>query len=115
MEEFIINTKIYMGGDSSEKIADFAIKRAFIFCDPFMRQSGKTDLIVTKLVNLHAEYQIFAEVVPDPDMTVIQKGLNQLNMFRPDTVFALGGGSAIDTAKAVVHCILRCMVSQDLA
>lgn len=103
MEEFIINTKIYMGGDSSEKIGDFAIKRAFIFCDPFMRQSGKTDLIVTKLVNLHAEYQIFAEVVPDPDMTVIQKGLNQLNMFRPDTVFALGGGSAIDTAKAVVH------------
>ncbi len=103
MEEFTINTKIYMGEDSSEKIYTFEIKRAFIFCDPFMQQSGKTELIVTKLTDLHAEYQIFAEVVPDPDMTVIQKGLNQLNRFRPDTVFALGGGSAIDTAKAVVH------------
>lgn len=103
MEEFIINTKIYMGEESCEKIWDLEIKRAFIFCDPFMQQSGKTELIVTKLVDMHAEYQIFAEVVPDPDMTVIQKGLNRLNLFKPDMVFAIGGGSAIDTAKAVVH------------
>lgn len=68
-----------------------------------MQQSGKTDLIVTKLVDMGAECQVFSEVVPAPDMMVIQKGLNQLNRFRPDTVFALGGGSAIDTAKAVVH------------
>lgn len=79
------------------------IKRAFIFCDPFMFQSKKTDLIVSKLADMNAEYQIFADVVPDPDMNVIQKGLNQLNYFKPDTDFAIGGGSAIDTAKAVVH------------
>ena len=103
MEEFTMNTRIYMGEDSCEKISEFEIKRAFIFCDPFMKQSGKTDLIVTKLVKMRVEYYIFADVVPDPDMTVIQKGLNQLNAFKPDTVFAFGGGSAIDTAKAVVH------------
>ena len=103
MEEFTMNTRIYMGEDSCEKISEFEIKRAFIFCDPFMKQSGKTDLIVTKLVKMRVEYYIFADVVPDPDMAVIQKGLNQLNAFKPDTVFAFGGGSAIDTAKAVVH------------
>lgn len=103
MEEFIMSTKIYMGEGSCEKIRDFTIKRAFVFCDSFMQQSGKTDLVVTKLIDLHAEYQIFAEIVPDPDMEVIQKGLNQLNRFQPDTVVALGGGSAIDTAKAVTY------------
>lgn len=103
MEEFIMSTKIYMGEGSCEKIREFKIKRAFIFCDPFMMQSGKTDLVVTKLTDMQAEYQIFADVVPDPDMEVIQKGLNQLNLFKPDTVFAIGGGSAMDTAKAVVH------------
>lgn len=103
MEEFVMNTRIYMGEDSCGKISGFEIRRAFVFCDPFMRQSGKTDLITAKLEKMHAEYYIFADVVPDPDMTVIQKGLNQLNIFKPDTVFAFGGGSAIDTAKAVVH------------
>ncbi len=103
MEEFAMSTRIYMGEGCCEKICDYKIRRAFIFCDPFMQQSKKTELIASKLDGMHAEYKIFAEVVPDPDMTVIQKGLNQLNVFRPDTVFALGGGSAIDTAKAVVH------------
>lgn len=41
MEEFTMNTRVYMGEDSCEKISEFEIKRAFIFCDPFMKQSGK--------------------------------------------------------------------------
>ncbi len=103
MEEFIMNSKIYMGEDASDQICTLNIQRALIFCDPFMKQSGKTELIVKKLDSVHAEYEIFADVVPDPDMTVIQKGLNQINRFKPDTVFALGGGSAIDTAKTVTY------------
>ena len=103
MKEFTMNTKIYMGQGFSEKIAEFQIHRAFIFCDPYMHQSGKTNLITKQLEKMHVEYQVFAEVVPDPDLTVIQKGLNLLNRFQPDTVFALGGGSAMDTAKAVAH------------
>ena len=103
MEDFIMSTKIYMGEGSCDKIREFQIERAFIVCDPFMQTSGMTDLISDKLSDMGAEYQIFAEVVPDPDLTVIQKGLNQLNIFRPDTVFAIGGGSAIDTAKSIVY------------
>ncbi|MGN0294157.1 MAG: 1-propanol dehydrogenase PduQ [Lachnospiraceae bacterium] len=103
MDEFILKTKIYAGTDSCEKIREYMIEKAFIFCDPFILKSKKTDLIVSELHKIHADYRIFADVIPDPDMTVIQKGLNQLNQFRPDTVFAIGGGSAIDTAKAVVH------------
>lgn len=103
MKEFTMNTKIYMGQGFSKKIAECQIHRAFIFCDPYMHQSGKTNLITDQLKKMHAEYQVFADVVPDPDLTVIQKGLNLLNSFQPDTVFALGGGSAMDTAKAVAH------------
>ena len=103
MGEFILKTKIYTGENSCDKIHEFTIEKALIFCDPFMLKSRKTDLIVSRLNEMNAQYQIFADVVPDPDMRVIQKGLNQFNKFCPDTVFALGGGSAIDTAKAVVH------------
>ena len=110
MEDFIMSTKIYMGEGSCDKIREFQIERAFIVCDPFMQTSGMTDLISDKLSDMGAEYQIFAEVVPDPDLTVIQKGLNQLNIFRPDTVFAIGGGSAIDTAKSIVY--LYCNMHQ---
>ena len=81
MEEFTMNTRIYMGEDSCEKISEFEIKRAFIFCDPFMKQSGKTDLIVTKLVKMRVEYYIFADVVPDPDMAVIQ-GIESAECFQ---------------------------------
>ena len=98
-----MSTKVYMGEGSCEKIRDFPIKRACIVCDPFIQQSGMTDTVIAKLLDMRAEYQVFAEVVPDPDLTVIQKGLNQILSFNPDTVFAIGGGSAIDTAKAVVH------------
>ena len=103
MKEFIMNTKIYMGQGFVEKIAELQIHKAFIFCDPYMHQSGKTNLIADKLKKMNVEYQIFADVVPDPDLNVIQKGLNLLNRFQPDTIFALGGGSAMDTAKAVAH------------
>ena len=103
MKEFTMNTKIYMGEGFSKKIAEFPMHKAFIFCDPYMHQSGKTNLITDQLNQMKVEYQIFADVVPDPDLNVIQKGLNLLNAFQPDTVFALGGGSAMDTAKAVAH------------
>ena len=43
MEQFIMNTRIYMGAGSLEKFRDLEIERAYIICDPFMKQSGKAD------------------------------------------------------------------------
>lgn len=103
MEQFIMNTKIYMGASSLEKLRELDINRAYIICDPFMKQSGKTDEVGALLSDRGASFEIFSEVVPDPTIAVVSKGIEGMCAFRPDTVIALGGGSAIDTAKAVSH------------
>ena len=102
MEKFVMNTRIFMGHRCCEEIRNFDMQRAYVICDPFMQESGKTELVTETLREMNVPYDIFARVVPDPDMEVVKDCLNAIVNFRPDTVFAMGGGSAIDTAKAVV-------------
>ena len=47
------------------------------------------------------EYQIFSEVKPDPDIATVTKGIGKMLEFQPQVLFALGGGSPIDAAKAM--------------
>lgn len=49
-------------------------------------------------------YECFFDVAPDPTLQCAQKGLEQLKSFGPDTIIALGGGSAMDAAKIMCSC-----------
>ncbi|ABX41796.1 1-propanol dehydrogenase PduQ [Lachnoclostridium phytofermentans] len=100
MEQFVMNTKIYMGSSCLDKMKDLPAKKAYIICDPFMAQSGKVNLITDILIEMGSSFEVFSEVVPDPTIQVVSKAIGGMNSFKPDTVIALGGGSAIDTAKA---------------
>ena len=101
MDMFAIKTKIYMGAHSLAKIKELPIKKAYVICDPFMKQSGMIDRITDILVEGHVQFEIFAEVIPDPTIEVVSRAVGRMLEFVPDTVIAFGGGSAIDTAKAV--------------
>jgi 1-propanol dehydrogenase len=101
MEEFIMKTRIYLGEASLESIKSQKMNRTYIICDPFMEQSHKVDLVTDILKEKGVIYQVFSKVVPDPDITVVIKGIENMCSFHPDTVIAIGGGSALDTAKAV--------------
>ena len=103
MEEFIMNTKIYMGKACLSRLSGLEIKKAYIICDPFMEKSGKAAEIAGLLKETGADSRIFSKVVPDPTIQVVTQGIEEMGAFEPDTVIALGGGSAIDTAKAVCH------------
>ncbi|WP_312370534.1 1-propanol dehydrogenase PduQ [Lachnoclostridium sp.] len=100
MEQFVMNTKIYMGSSCLDKMKDLPAKKAYIICDPFMAQSGKVNLITDILMEMGSSFEVFSEVVPDPTIQVVSKAIGGMKCFGPDTVIALGGGSAIDTAKA---------------
>lgn len=100
MEQFIMKTKVYLGEASLETLRDMGIKKAFVICDPFMKSSHKVDMVTDLLEEAGAEFSVFAEVVPDPTIAVVSKAIEQMLVCRPDAVIALGGGSAIDTAKA---------------
>lgn len=100
MRNFKIKTNIYFGDGSLEHLQNIQGKKIFIVTDPFMVKSKTVDKITDKLIG--KEYKIFSDVVPDPPINIIVSGIEQIGKFNPDTIIALGGGSAIDAAKAIM-------------
>ena len=74
-------------------------KRVFLVTDSFLYKNGYTKPITDKLNELGIQYTSFADVEPDPTLACAIKGAEQMRSFEPDTIIALGGGSAMDAAK----------------
>lgn len=74
-------------------------KRAFIVTDSFLYHNGYTKGIEKKLEEMGLEYTTFFNVAPDPSLGCAIEGANAMKDFAPDTIIALGGGSAMDAAK----------------
>jgi acetaldehyde dehydrogenase/alcohol dehydrogenase len=74
-------------------------KKAFIVTDTFLYQSGFTKRITDKLDEMGIEHSIFFNVAPDPTLACALEGVAQMRTFAPDTIIALGGGSAMDAGK----------------
>lgn len=99
MKEFSIDTKIYFGEGSLNKLKDIANKKVLIVCDKFMETSGMASKVAAKLTD--CEFAIFSDVVPDPSVEVIAAGIQKLKESGAEIMIALGGGSSIDSAKAI--------------
>lgn len=99
MKEFSIKTKIYFGEGSLEVLNEIKDKRVLIVCDKFMETSGTASKIKDKLSNCKVE--IFSDIVPDPSLEVVALGIQKLRSCDAQIIIALGGGSAIDGAKAI--------------
>ncbi len=74
-------------------------KKAFIVTDTFLYQNGYTKPITDKLDEMGIAHTTFFDVQPDPTLKNAQDGAKQMASFEPDTIIALGGGSAMDAAK----------------
>ena len=74
-------------------------KRAFIVTDNFLYKNGFTKCITDKLDEMGVVHETFFDVEPDPTLASAKKGAAQMTAFAPDTIIALGGGSAMDAAK----------------
>ncbi|MDE5855325.1 MAG: bifunctional acetaldehyde-CoA/alcohol dehydrogenase [Ruminococcus sp.] len=74
-------------------------KRAFIVTDTFLYQNGYTKPITDKLNEIGIEHTTFFNVAPDPTLASAKEGASIMTSFQPDTIIALGGGSAMDAAK----------------
>ncbi len=100
MGEFILKTRVYLGKDGLDEILK-GVDRAFIVTDKFMHESGMVGYLTEPMEKRGIQYQIFSDVKPDPDIATVTKGIEQLLDFKPQILFALGGGSSIDAAKAM--------------
>ena len=74
-------------------------KKAFIVTDTFLYENGYTKPITDKLDEMGIAHATFFNVQPDPTLGNAKEGAAQMAAFKPDTIIALGGGSAMDAAK----------------
>ena len=104
MQWFKIPPRIYFEKGSIQYLEKMPnIKRAFIVTDPMMVELGYVDKALYYLNKRtdHVHCEIFANVEPDPSVETIRRGVKMMNLFAPDVIIALGGGSAIDAAKGM--------------
>ena len=80
-----------------KEVYDF--KRAFIITDSTLYQLGACDAIINQLRDSGIETAEFFDIRVDPQIQDAMKGLPKMHEFQPDVIIAVGGGSAIDTAK----------------
>lgn len=103
MGTFSVGPKVYFGAGELKKLREIECKRIFIVTDPFMVTSGFISKITEHLDSANINYEIFSEIVPDPPIEVVAKGVKAMDKYSPDALITIGGGSAIDAAKAISH------------
>lgn len=99
MEQFSCKTNLIIGNGAVAALAKIESKRLFMVTDPYFMKDG-TAQRVAAMANAD-EVQYFDRVRPDPTVELAAKGTAELKRFGADTLVALGGGSAIDCAKAM--------------
>ena len=101
MKSFELKTKIYFGDNALERLAEMPYKRVLIITDPFIANGPLIDLITAPLKETGKEYEIFHDVVADAPVDKIAVGVQKMLQYKPDVIVTVGGGSAIDSAKAI--------------
>ena len=102
---FILNETSYHGAGAIASIADEAknrgFKKAFLCSDPDLLKFGVTKKVTDVLDNAGLAYEIFSDIKPNPTIENVQNGVEAYKNSGADYIIAVGGGSSMDTAKAV--------------
>ncbi len=99
MERFSCKTTIVSGAGAVSALKELGCKRMFLVTDPFFMENGTAKRIAE--VSGAEAVEIFDKVRPDPTVELAAEGTAKLKAFGPDLLVALGGGSAMDCAKAM--------------
>ena len=99
MGNFECGTRIVSGMGAISVLKELEIRRLLLVSDPYFVQNGKAQQIGA--VSGAENIQIFDKVQPDPTVLLAAEGTAAVREFQPDAIVALGGGSAIDCAKAM--------------
>ena len=101
----ILNETSYFGWGSREVIIDEIKRRKFkhalVVTDETLLKVGVADKVISILDENEIKYELFSDVKPNPTITNVKKGLKICNKYHCDYIIAIGGGSVIDTAKAI--------------
>lgn len=112
MKSFNVKTSIFFGEGSLNRLKTLGNKKIFIVTDPFMVKSGTINKITENLTS--SKITIFSDIVPDPPIELVVKGIEEISKVEPDVLIALGGGSAIDAAKAIMDFTKKIVNLEDI-
>jgi alcohol dehydrogenase class IV len=103
--EIIVPSILKIGGGSIAQVdailMQLGCERPLIVTDPFLRCSGLPDRIAARLKQTGVHAEIFSDTVADPTSGVVDAGLLAFREGGYDSFISIGGGSPIDTAKAI--------------
>ncbi|MBQ7897185.1 MAG: lactaldehyde reductase [Clostridia bacterium] len=105
MNRFVLNETSYHGYGAISAIADEikarGFKKAFVCSDPDLIKFGVTGKVTAVLDSAEIPYEIYSEIKPNPTVENVQGGVKAFKKADADCIVAIGGGSSIDTAKAI--------------
>ena len=105
MNRFVLNETSYHGkgaiGAIPEEIKGRGFKKAFVTSDSDLIKFGVTKKVTDVLDNAGVAYTVFSDIKPNPTIENVQAGVEAFKASGADCIVAIGGGSSMDTAKAI--------------
>ena len=105
VNRFVLNETSYHGAGAIKEIATEVkgrgFKKAFVCSDPDLIKFGVTKKVTDVLDNADIDYEIYSEIKPNPTIENVQTGVASFKASGADCIIAIGGGSSMDTAKAI--------------
>lgn len=105
VNRFVLNETSYHGAGAIKEIAtevkERGFKKAFVCSDPDLIKFGVTKKVTDVLDNADIDYEIYSEIKPNPTIENVQTGVAAFKASGADCIIAIGGGSSMDTAKAI--------------
>lgn len=101
----VLNTISYHGKGAIENIVPEltarGYKKAFVCSDPYLVEVGVTKKVTDLLDNANFAYEVYSDIKPNPTIENVQNGVEAFKNSGADSIVTIGGGSSMDTAKAV--------------
>ena len=105
INRFILNEVSYFGPGAREvlpqEISRMGYKKAFVATDKDLIKFGVADKVLKVLEGANIPYEVFSEIKPNPTVSNVKAGVEAFAKSGADFIIAIGGGSSMDTAKAV--------------
>ena len=102
-DKFKLKSKVYFNKQSIQLLEQVTGSQAYIVSDSIMKELGYLQMVIDYLSKAGISSVVFLGVQPDPDVNVIAEGLKLYRENAADVLVAIGGGSAIDTAKGILY------------